>query len=238
MNLVLILSLLINSQEREPHLINQFIKVFHVGLCLDIYKLNGFFRTQYWDRYTWALQFDTSLNDLTFNQSHHRWKKQNLICSYLCNCDASLSAELDENQNVATTCWYTDPYEYYMDLCNKFYSSAAEGLSISLVAQALTLDITLKLFEPIFFNACNTYWHHWLIPVYITFTDLNLDLGLQGQHKAKPLSFILSYTFQLIRMKTDLVLKQFKLNILILFLSEIWWIMGNNCRFSDCIKTI
>ena len=43
----------------------------------------------------------------------------------------------------------------------------------------------------------------------------------QGQHKAKPIGFIFSQTFQLIRMKFNVVLKQFKQNILILLLSEI-----------------
>ena len=60
--------------------------------------------------------------------------------------------------------------------------------------------------------------------------------GSQGQCKAKPLGFIFSYTFQLIWMKFNLLLKQFKLNIAILFLSEIYRSEGNNCCFTDFIK--
>ena len=34
-----------------------------------------------------------------------------------------------------------------------------------------------------------------------------------------------------------MVLKQFKLNIRILVLSEIWWNKGYNCCFTDCVKS-
>ena len=60
-----------------------------------------------------------------------------------------------------------------------------------------------------------------LLPFYTTFTDLDLASGSQGKHKANPLGFIFSHTFQLIRMKVSMVLKQFKLNTLILYLGEI-----------------
>ena len=52
------------------------------------------------------------------------------------------------------------------------------------------------------------------------FTDLDLACGSQGQCKGKPLGFI-SRTFYLIRIKFDVVMKQFKLNILSLHLSKI-----------------
>ena len=39
------------------------------------------------------------------------------------------------------------------------------------------------------------------------FTDLDLGWGSQGQHKAKPPGFIFSYTFHLIRLKFNMVLK-------------------------------
>ena len=48
---------------------------------------------------------------------------------------------------------------------------------------------------------------------FYTFTDLDLGLGSQGQHKVGPLGLIFLYTFQLIRMEFDMVLKQFKLII-------------------------
>ena len=41
----------------------------------------------------------------------------------------------------------------------------------------------------------------------------------QGQHKAEPEDFISSHAFQWIRMKFDVVMKQFKLYILMLYLS-------------------
>ena len=43
--------------------------------------------------------------------------------------------------------------------------------------------------------------------------------------------------FQLIRWNdNDVMFKQFKLNILVLLLSEIYWMRGSNCCFTDCIK--
>ena len=43
----------------------------------------------------------------------------------------------------------------------------------------------------------------------ITFTVLNLSWGSQSQFKAKPPVFIFSHSFQVIRLKFDLVLKHF-----------------------------
>ena len=56
------------------------------------------------------------------------------------------------------------------------------------------------------------------IPLSLTF---DLGVGSQGQHKAKLTGFIFSHTVQPIRMNFDMVLKQVKLNILILLLNEI-----------------
>ena len=90
-----------------------------------------------------------------------------------------------------------------------------------------TLDITCKLFNPIFFHTCHAYRHHWLLPAPLTTTILYHFhwpwpwWGSLGQHKAKPIGFIFSHTFQLSRMKIDLVMKQFKLLILTQLLSEI-----------------
>ena len=47
-------------------------------------------------------------------------------------------------------------------------------------------------------------------------------LGSQDQRKANPVSFIFSHTFHLIRMKFDVVMEQFKLNMLRLLLSKIY----------------
>ena len=51
---------------------------------------------------------------------------------------------------------------------------------------------------------------------YTTLTDFDLAWGSQGRRKAKYFGLIFSHTFQLIRMKFDIVLKQFKLNMLVL----------------------
>ena len=53
------------------------------------------------------------------------------------------------------------------------------------------------------------------------FGDLDLGWGSQGQCKAKPVGFIISHNFQLIVMEYDMVLRQFKVNTLTPFLSEI-----------------
>ena len=51
----------------------------------------------------------------------------------------------------------------------------------------------------------------------MTFADLDVTWGSQGQRKAKPISFIFSHTFQLIRMKFDKVLEHLEVDILIFF---------------------
>ena len=52
---------------------------------------------------------------------------------------------------------------------------------------------------------------------------LTLAGGLSPR-KTKPLGFILGHAFQLIRLKFDVMLKQFKSNTLVSLLSEIWCI--------------
>ena len=75
-------------------------------------------------------------------------------------------------------------------------------------------SIGRKLFNHFFFlpamliDTINSY------QFFSTFTDLDLAWGSQAQRKAKPISFILSHTFHLIRMKFDVMMKQFKLNVL------------------------
>ena len=67
------------------------------------------------------------------------------------------------------------------------------------------------------FHTCHAYRDHGLLPFYITFADLDPGWNSQGQQRAKPLVFIFSHTFQMIKMKFDLLLKQFRLNVPILF---------------------
>ena len=71
------------------------------------------------------------------------------------------------------------------------------------------------------FLTCHAYRYYRLLPLYTTFTDLDLDRGHKVSTKQNLLASIFLHTLQLIRMKFKMVLKQFKLNILILFLSEI-----------------
>ena len=57
-------------------------------------------------------------------------------------------------------------------------------------------------------------------------------LAKTGQQKAKPVDFIFSHTFHLIRMNFDVMLKQFKLNVLLILLSEINVVKGvNGCLY-------
>ena len=78
-----------------------------------------------------------------------------------------------------------------------------------------------QTFQPMFFipaiHIGTIDFYHFIS----TFTDLGHCCRSQGQCKAKPLGFIFSHTFQLIRRKFDILLKQFKLKILMLFMSEI-----------------
>ena len=58
-------------------------------------------------------------------------------------------------------------------------------------------------------------------PYYTSFSDFGVGWGSRGQSKAKHVNLIFLHTFQLIRMKFKLVLKQFMLNFLVLLLCEI-----------------
>ena len=78
------------------------------------------------------------------------------------------------------------------------------------------------IFSTSFFsNVPSLYYKHQLIPLSLTLPEDHKVRGSQGQCKSK--SLIFSHMFPLIRIKFDLVLKQFKLNIVILFLSEMYW---------------
>ena len=60
--------------------------------------------------------------------------------------------------------------------------------------------------------------------------------GSQGQHKAKPVGFIFLHTLNWSGSDLIVVLKQLKLNILLLLLKEICSVMGSNCCFTECVK--
>ena len=100
-----------------------------------------------------------------------------------------------------------------MDLCNQ---SCSSGQSAILHGKNFILAHYRQTFQqnsllPAMFVSTIDFNH--FIPLPVTLT---LDSGSQDQHKPKPVAFIFLHTFLLIKMKFDMVLKQFKLNILII----------------------
>ena len=93
------------------------------------------------------------------------------------------------------------------------------------------IDFSTNFFIPAVLIGTIDFYHF-----YTTLADLHLALGSQGQCKAKHLGFIFSHCFKLIGTIFDVVLKQFKLNILILLLNDIYWKKENNCYFTEYIK--
>ena len=69
-----------------------------------------------------------------------------------------------------------------------------------------------------FFHTCHAYGH-WILPFNATYSDLDLARG----HKVsrKPVGPSFSHTFQLIGMIFNVMLKRFKLNIVIVILSMV-----------------
>ena len=133
---------------------------------------------------------------------------------------------------------FIDPYEYHMDRCMLWvmFGQAASCPAVCLyVAKTLALYITCKLFCQICYT-CQACRRHWLLSIYTAFTNHDFARGTQGQRKAKPIGYIFLHTFQLIRLKFDLVMKQLKLNILRLLLNKSYWNKGNNSCFTDYIK--
>ena len=97
-----------------------------------------------------------------------------------------------------------------MDLRNELCLSVRPAGWPPCMARTVALDITQPdLLIPAMLIGAIDFSH---------FIPLSQTLTLAWGHKvckAKPLGFIFSHTFQLIRIKFDVVLKQFKLNILI-----------------------
>ena len=111
-----------------------------------------------------------------------------------------------------------DPYEYHMDICNDSCLSVQPAI---LRGKNLTLDITCKLFDQVFFLTAMpistiSFYHFILLSLTLT-----LPFSSQGQCKAEPIGFIFSHTFHLSRVKFDVVMKPFKLNILRFLLGKI-----------------
>ena len=89
-----------------------------------------------------------------------------------------------------------------------------------------------NLFIPVILTGSIDLYHY-----YAALSGCGLSWESIGQYKAKPMGFIFSLTFQLIRMELDSVMKQFKLNMLMLLQNMISLGKGNNC-FSETILKI
>ena len=70
---------------------------------------------------------------------------------------------------------------------------------------------------------------------YTAFSDNGLGWGSQDQNKVKPFGFIFSHV-SIDQNEIWYVMKEFKLNILLLLLNEICWLKGNSSCFTDCVK--
>ena len=128
---------------------------------------------------------------------------------------------------------FFDPHESQMDLCNELCSP--------ILSDKQLLHWTLQTVQPNFFVPAMLLgtidFYHFiplsLVPFYTAFS-----LTLPGGHMVSRCCLLFSHTFHLIRMKFDVVMMQFKLNILRLLLSKIYWNKGNICRFIDCFKKL
>ena len=103
--------------------------------------------------------------------------------------------------------------------------------------QKLNVGQYTQTVQPIFFNTWHACRYHCLLPFHTTFTDLDRFGGSQGQRKAKPIGFIFSHAFLFIRVKFDVMMKQFKLNIWdYFFFTKICWNKRNDCCLTDCVE--
>ena len=105
-----------------------------------------------------------------------------------------------------------------MDICNQ---SCSIGRPAVLRGENVNVGHYEQIFQPDCFYTRLVNRHHWLLPFYTTFNDLDLAWRSKGQRNAKPVGFILLHIFPINGMKLDIMLKQFTLNIPILLLSEI-----------------
>ena len=123
-------------------------------------------------------------------------------------------------------------YVLHMDLYSQLVCQATR---LSCTVEHFTLDIHTNFLTKLY-HTCHTLRPHWLVTYFITSSDLDLTLWSQGQYKAKPVASICWHSFQLISMKYDAALKQFKMNCLILLsnFNELYWVEGNNCCFTEC----
>ena len=125
--------------------------------------------------------------------------------------------------------------QYHMDLCNQLcLFGQTNGLSAVLNGKNFGIENFMQPFFSFFWgggggHACHAYWHHWLLPFYTTFSELDLGWGSQGQHKMKSILhrcwlYLLAYSsaLHLIRMKIDMTVNQFKLKLIWWWISSSW----------------
>ena len=72
------------------------------------------------------------------------------------------------------------------------------------------LGINLKRLTR-FFDICPACVHYWPLPIFVMLMALSLAEGHKVSGKQKLVDFIFSPTWELIRMKFDMVVKQFYL---------------------------
>ena len=137
-------------------------------------------------------------------------------CCHRCGPAAGPSSSLLIGQDFFPFCFLFYPYELHMDHCNQSCSANQPASWPFYITKTLVIIIS-KLFD-IYFNTCHAYSHHWLPPLYTSFSDL--DWVSQGQCKAKPLHFIFSHT--LLMMKFDMKIKFVHCHNLLICWSLCW----------------
>ena len=111
-----------------------------------------------------------------------------------------------------------DAYEYHMDLCNESCSASwpavlrGKNFKAGDYAQSVQRIFSYQPCLWALLTSTVLYCCHWPWPY----------LGVTRSVQRKPIGFIFSHTFHLIRMKFDVVMKQFKFNILRLLFSKIY----------------
>ena len=137
-----------------------------------------------------------------------------------------------------------DAHESHMVLCNQMCLSVrpagwSDGRFLS-AGQPVRLPVHLmwqnlgnyaKNCLNIFFISAllianRNFYHFMSLSVILTLAE-----GHKVSTKQKPVGFIFPHMFQLNAMKIDLVMKQFKPNILRLLLSGMFWVKGHICCF-------
>ena len=117
-------------------------------------------------------------------------------------------------------------------ICNKFCSSGHMSVSFG-----INIGHCMQTFQPYLFMPCLK-----ALLTSIHSIPLCMTLTMAGGHKVSAKQNLLASSsctfFCWSEWKFDMVLKQFKLNVLILNLSEILWNKENNCQFTDSVKTL